>query len=71
MRLIAKCDDQLDISTFNGFENLFDKSILESYHVDAFENDMSFVNVKEDSIKRRDSVGAFKEYLHIIHEDLV
>lgn len=72
MRLVSKFDDQLDLSTFNGFESLFDKSFLDN-NQETFDktNDMSIINEKEESMKRRDSVGAFKEYLHIIPEDLV
>jgi hypothetical protein len=54
------------VSTFNVFENLFDN--LEAFDKTA---DMSIINEKEENFKGRDSIGAFKEYLHIIQEDLV
>lgn len=59
------------MSTFNGFENLFDKSVLDGLDLLDKTSDMSITNEKDEILKRRDSVGAFKEYLQIVFDDLV
>lgn len=58
------------MSTFNGLESFFEKSLFD--HHDASERIENYtITEREEKLKRTDSMGTFKDYLHIVHEDLV